>query len=164
MVIAFPWYLGKQFSAIPVHGCRFPTHSTANKLQRFLEQVSKSIVNWKTWQEIRQQVPGIHLPCIYSWKSYKLGLSKKGLKLSVSEGICIQGSTPEPRQHLPDGDHGWKTKQGAWATMWDCAYECTQEYEVNLDFEIGNPGTFHTHSRLEDSRKASQVQWFFQAL
>lgn len=46
-------------------------------------------------------MPGIHLLCIYSWKNYKLGLSKKGLELSVSRGMCVEGLTQEQGHHPP---------------------------------------------------------------
>lgn len=59
-------------------------------------------------------MPGIHLSCIYSWKNYKLGLSKKGLELSVSGGMCAEGSTPERERHPHAGDCNCKRKWGVW--------------------------------------------------
>lgn len=57
-------------------------------------------------------MPGIHLLCIYSWKNYKLGLSKKGLELSVSGGMCAEGSTRERGHHPPDRDCSCRREGG----------------------------------------------------
>lgn len=59
-------------------------------------------------------MPGIHLSCIYSWKNYKPGLSKKGLELSVSRGMHAEGLMLEWERHPLDGDCNYKRKWGAW--------------------------------------------------
>lgn len=44
-------------------------------------------------------MPGIPLSWIYSGKNYKPHLSKKGLELSISKGMCVKGLMPEWGQH-----------------------------------------------------------------
>lgn len=78
-------------------------------------------------------MPGIPLLRIYSRRNYKLGLSKKGLELGVSRGMCAKGLRLEWGQHPPYRDCSYRKEHNTGAGG-VCTQGHMQQDEVNLHF------------------------------